>query len=215
MPLALCFSARRATSVPDSQEPSTPTPAPRRQQSPRTPDNLYFPDDTGNPGDPDDDGNPGDPGDDGDPGNDGDFNGNEGADNNDLPPNPITALAQARPNHGRTLLGAQSSPKPSNSSGSKSTPSSSNNSGSASTSGQAKSSRPAQPDLSKKLGKDGKLTSDERKRRFDLKLCMFCGDAGHMAKDCPKSTSRAAKARAAITVATPEPKPEASSEAKK
>ena len=53
--------------------------------------------------------------------------------------------------------------------------------------------------LSDKLGKDGKLTPAERQRRFDNKLCMFCGGVGHIAKDCAKSSSSAAKARAAST----------------
>jgi len=72
-------------------------------------------------------------------------------------------------------------------------------------------------ELSDKLGKDGKLTSEERKRRFDMNLCMFCGATGHKAKDCPKSGSRAAKARAATatTTNTSEAKPTASTEAKK
>ena len=67
----------------------------------------------------------------------------------------------------------------------------------------AKSDKPSnsassfkKPDLSNKLGKDGKLTPEERKRRFDNNLCLFCGGAGHAAKDCPKSTSSAAKAKA-------------------
>ena len=68
------------------------------------------------------------------------------------------------------------------------------------------------PDLTSKLGKDGKLTTVERKHCFDNKLCMFCGLAGHMAKDCPKSTSRASKGRTVTT--TPEAKLEVSSEAK-
>ncbi|KIK72968.1 hypothetical protein PAXRUDRAFT_73980, partial [Paxillus rubicundulus Ve08.2h10] len=57
----------------------------------------------------------------------------------------------------------------------------------------------SQPDLSQKLCKDGKLTSEEQKCCFDLKLCMFCGNPGHMAKDCCKSTSKAAKAHTATT----------------
>jgi hypothetical protein len=79
--------------------------------------------------------------------------------------------------------------------------------------GKASTSAP-KPDLTSKLGKDGKLTAAERKHRFDNKLCMFCGLAGHMAKDCPKSTSRSSKARAATT-ATPETQPEVSTETKK
>ena len=93
-----------------------------------------------------------------------------------------------------------------NSSGSKASP---NVKGKTSTS----TSSTPKPDLTLKLGSDGKLTSDERKHRFDNKLCMFCGAGGHMAKDCPKSTSRASKGRAATT--TPETKPEDSSESKK
>jgi hypothetical protein len=73
------------------------------------------------------------------------------------------------------------------------------------------------PDLTGKLDKDGKLTDEERKRRLDNRLCLFCAAAGHSARDCPKSTSRAAKARAATTTSAPkqEAKPVASSEAKK
>jgi len=72
-------------------------------------------------------------------------------------------------------------------------------------------------ELLDKLGKDGKLTSEEHKHRFDMNLCMFCGATGHKAKDCPKSGSRAAKARAATatTTNTLEAKPTASTEAKK
>jgi Ty3 transposon capsid-like protein len=55
--------------------------------------------------------------------------------------------------------------------------------------------------LTDKLGKDGKLTPQERQRRFDNNLCMFCGGTGHTANNCSKSTSSAskAKARAATT----------------
>jgi hypothetical protein len=80
----------------------------------------------------------------------------------------------------------------------------------------AKTSTPrtTAPDLTNKLGADGKLTSAERTRRFELKLCMFCGGPGHKADACDKATSRAAKGRAAI-ISLPEPKPEASFEANK
>ena len=64
--------------------------------------------------------------------------------------------------------------------------------------------------LSDKLGKDGKLTPAERQRRFDNNLCMFCGGVGHTAKDCTKSTSSTAKAKARATQVkekdTPDPK---------
>ena len=73
------------------------------------------------------------------------------------------------------------------------------------------------PELSDKLGKDDKLTSEERKHRFEQNLCMFCGSSGHKAKECPKSGSQAAKARSATTTmtTTSEAKPTASTEAKK
>ena len=50
--------------------------------------------------------------------------------------------------------------------------------------------------ISDKLGKDGKLTQQEQQRCFNNNLCMFCSGTGHTAKDCPKSTSSAAKAKA-------------------
>jgi hypothetical protein len=50
------------------------------------------------------------------------------------------------------------------------------------------------PELQGKLGKDGKLTAEERQRRFDNKLCMFCSGTGHIAKDCNKR-NKDAKAR--------------------
>ena len=34
------------------------------------------------------------------------------------------------------------------------------------------------------LGKDGRLTPEERERRFRLQLCMRCGKAGHRAHNC-------------------------------
>jgi len=52
-------------------------------------------------------------------------------------------------------------------------------------------------DYSSKLGKDGKLTSQEHQRRLDNNLCLFCGTSGHVTKDCSKPSSAAAKAHAA------------------
>ena len=60
------------------------------------------------------------------------------------------------------------------------------------------SSAPAKASpLQDKLGKDRKLTPQERQHRLDNKLCLFCSKDGHMAKDCPKSSSNAVKGRAA------------------
>ena len=76
------------------------------------------------------------------------------------------------------------------------------------------SSSTSAPDLSNVLGKDGKLTPAKQSRRISNSLCLFCGDAGHNAKDCPKSASCAAKARAA-QVTTPMTSSEQPTEAKK
>jgi hypothetical protein len=43
------------------------------------------------------------------------------------------------------------------------------------------------PAYADKLGKDGKLKPAERQRRIDNKLCMICGEQGHMARTCPKA----------------------------
>jgi len=56
------------------------------------------------------------------------------------------------------------------------------------------SSSGSRPDLTNKLGKDGKLTADECKRRLENNLCMFCGGTGHFTDNCPKKTKKA-KAR--------------------
>jgi len=78
---------------------------------------------------------------------------------------------------------------------------------------KSKSSSGAKPPSSETpahLGKDGKLTEEERQRCIKDKLCMFCGQPGHMARDCPKSTSKSSKAKAhaakAVTPAAAESK---------
>ena len=85
--------------------------------------------------------------------------------------------------------------------------------------GKANSGKPAStsssssstPSIADKLGKDGKLTPQERQRRFDNNLCLFCGGTGHTAKDCSKASSSAAKTKARAAQAS---EPE-SSDAKK
>ena len=37
---------------------------------------------------------------------------------------------------------------------------------------------------------NGKLSAEERKRRFDLNLCMFCGLAGHKVSDCYRANAK-------------------------
>jgi len=70
--------------------------------------------------------------------------------------------------------------------------------------------KPASSETPAHLGKDGKLTEEERQQRIKDKLCMFCGQPGHMARDCPKSTSKSSKAKAcaakAVTPAAAESK---------
>src|SRR5882724_2674230 len=51
------------------------------------------------------------------------------------------------------------------------------------------------PNLSSKLRKDRKLTLQEHQCCLDNKLCLFCGTTGHVAKDCPKSSSASAKSQ--------------------
>ena len=53
-------------------------------------------------------------------------------------------------------------------------------------------------DLTGKLGKDGKLTSQEHQCHMDNSLCLFCRKTGHVAKECPKPTAVAAQAHAAV-----------------
>ncbi|KIO13221.1 hypothetical protein M404DRAFT_122178, partial [Pisolithus tinctorius Marx 270] len=69
--------------------------------------------------------------------------------------------------------------------------------------GKGKQKGPPKSNIAHLLGKDGKLTSTERQCRMKNNLCLFCGEAGHSAKDCPKSTSRAAKARAVMAGTLP------------
>jgi len=60
---------------------------------------------------------------------------------------------------------------------------------------KASNSQPKKTDYSDMLGKDGKLTPQERQRCFDNKLCLVCGQAGHIATACLKATkARTAKA---------------------
>ena len=60
----------------------------------------------------------------------------------------------------------------------------------------ASTSVPSTPSIADKLGKDGKLNSEERQRRFDNNLCLYCGGTGHQTKDCKKAASSAIKAKA-------------------
>ena len=76
--------------------------------------------------------------------------------------------------------------------------------GTSSSSNDKKADKPksAPNPLADKLGKDGKLTPQERQRRFDNKLCLFCGGTDHTVHNCPKSSSSASKAKARAAQAT-------------
>src|SRR6266545_2885050 len=50
-----------------------------------------------------------------------------------------------------------------------------------------------------KLGKNGKLTSEEQDRHFKLQLCLFCSLEGHKVTDYP-SAKNSAKGKASSTM---------------
>ena len=56
------------------------------------------------------------------------------------------------------------------------------------------------PKDSIKLGKNGRLTTEEWERHIKEGLCLYCGEKGHIAQDCPKS--KAVKACAAAFAST-------------
>ena len=88
-----------------------------------------------------------------------------------------------------------------------------NNSSSSSSSSKPKSNssggKPNNPTLDGKLGKDGKLTPEERQRHMDNNLCLVCGSKDHHARDCPRSSNKV-KARAAKTSDSASAEPEKS-----
>jgi len=61
------------------------------------------------------------------------------------------------------------------------------------------SSSGSKPDLTNKLGKDGKLTADECKWWLENNLCMFCGGTGHLVDNCPKKSKKAKAHAVAVT----------------
>jgi len=75
---------------------------------------------------------------------------------------------------------------------------SSTNTSSSSEATTNQSSSGSKLDLTNKLGKDGKLTADERKRWLENNLCMFCGGTGHFADNCPKKIKKAKACAVAI-----------------
>ncbi|CDO75044.1 hypothetical protein BN946_scf184899.g1 [Trametes cinnabarina] len=98
---------------------------------------------------------------------------------------------------------SSSSSRPSQSSGS--TPSTSSSVTPRASSGTLKTpSKQATKPYADKLGKDSKLTQEERQRCFANNLCLFCGGSGHVSAVCPKKTNTPAKGHAAQTSENPE-----------
>jgi hypothetical protein len=82
-------------------------------------------------------------------------------------------------------------------------------------SGQASGSA-AKTDLTGKLGSNGKLTQQERQRRIDSNLCLFCGKGGHRVTDCMLTKANSSKARAVtMTSVDSESKDKKSADVKK
>jgi len=103
---------------------------------------------------------------------------------------PTSSTTKSSNSEGNSSNSGQEKPKAGNS------PSSANSGSSKATSNQSSSG--SRPDLTNKLGKDGKLTTDERKRHLENNLCMFCRGTGHFADNCPKKTKKAKARTAAI-----------------
>ena len=61
-------------------------------------------------------------------------------------------------------------------------------------------------DLSSKLASNGKLTSDERKKRLENNLCLYCGAGDHKLDSCPKKqTTVSPKGHSALATASEKP----------
>ena len=82
-----------------------------------------------------------------------------------------------------------------------------NNNSSSGSLNKGKSSEPKKtltPNLSLKLGKDGKLTPQERQCRLDKNLCLFCSAPNHRAANCNKAAAAAKACASKTTPATTE-----------
>ena len=80
--------------------------------------------------------------------------------------------------------------------------------------------KPAIPrvDLTGKLDSRGKLTQQERQRRIDKNLCLFCRGSGHRTDNCPVKAVRGRAAVAELSLApvsTPAKSKESGTEKKK
>ncbi|KAG6326268.1 hypothetical protein ID866_12821 [Astraeus odoratus] len=81
----------------------------------------------------------------------------------------------------------------------------SNKSKSSNSGNKSSNATSSNPDLAGKLGKNGKLTLEEKKQHLDNKLCMFCREDGHFGNNCPKKANKGkAKAHAANATQSPQ-----------
>jgi len=108
--------------------------------------------------------------------------------------NQSSHSANSAPNNNQS--GNQSNSKNNNQSGSKNN--NANNQRNNSASGSDKSANAPKP-YANVLDKDGKLKPEERKRRMELNLCMFCGKKNHKAADCRSKGSSASQGRSVKT----------------
>ena len=92
--------------------------------------------------------------------------------------------------------------------------SNSSNSNSNSNSNQQKKSKTNKPDLSNILTSDKRLKPEERQRRIEQNLCLYCGKSGHKAPECNlrqdkvkarATTTEPAKTEASTTKTAPAP----------
>ncbi|KAJ8095487.1 hypothetical protein PM082_023257 [Marasmius tenuissimus] len=63
--------------------------------------------------------------------------------------------------------------------------------------------KPMEIDATRTAKPRGPLTAEERQRRKDKNLCMYCGGSGHKANVCPNMSDKAKKAYAAKQKAAP------------
>ncbi|KAG6325739.1 hypothetical protein ID866_13350 [Astraeus odoratus] len=97
-----------------------------------------------------------------------------------------------------------------NSSSGNANSSSSNKSKSSNGGNKSPNATSSNPNLAGKLGKDSKLTPEEKKQCLDNKLCMFCREDGHFSNNCPKKANKG-KAKAHATNATQSPQEQSGS----